>query len=206
MKKLISLFAALFLLFTACLAEAPAPDAPVLSPLQEALLTLGHMDAPADILFSGTPEPVSGKVELLLTEVGLQDVMLYGGAVIAPTDPENTLLMPGNWWADEDEPYQDGRTWLQVAADENKTLYAVYVYPVALDASPVYILDCCTLVDGSLVVLGMGEATADVLTTFDLTVQIYEVAADGKYTAVTNVLIPVVLEGNLLEEAAAPAA
>ena len=206
MKKLISLFLALLMLCSCGFAEKFQPELTVLSPLQIALLRLNITPDVLPIAASGTPQPLCEDVEIILAEVGANDVLFYGGAVVRPADPGKTLLMPGNQFWDEDCPYQDGRNWVEVAADEGKTLYAVYVYPVALDASPMYALDSWALFGGAMVTLGYGAKDLVMPDTLDLTVQIYHVDDQGKFTAVVNTLVSLEVEGSMTEAASVPGA
>ena len=202
MKKLISLFCALFLLCPVCMAEEFIPDLSAVTPLQAALWRCNVTQDPLELAGSGVPEPLFDKVEILLAEVGMAGGWLCGGAVVRPVDPETTLLMPGSAIKDEDCPYWDGRTWLEVAAAEGKELYAVYIYPVALDASPMYALDSLALHGGARVTFGYGERDTAMPDTLDLTVQIYQVAADGKFTKVVDTLVSLPTEGTLAGESA----
>lgn len=202
MKKLLSLFCALMLLCPACLAEEFAPDRSAVTPLQAALWYLGITQSPLELAGSGVPKPLCDKIEILFSEVGMAGEWLCGGAVVRPVDPTTTLLMPGSAIKDEDCPYWDGRTWLEVATDEGMDLYAVYVYPAVLDASPLYALDSMALHGGAMVTMGYGELDAAMPGTLDLTVQIYQVAADGKFTQVVDALVSLPGEGALAGEAA----
>lgn len=203
MKKCAALVCALMLLCCRSVAEEFVPEMFAASPLQYAMARLGVTEELAVVAGSCVPEPLCDDVEILLAEVGVSDVLLYGGAMVRPTNPNKTLLMPGNQFWDEDTPYQDGRNWVQIAADEGKTLYAVYVYPVALDAAPLYALDSWALYGGAMVILGYGEKDAVMPDTLDLAVQIYSVDEDGKFTQVVNTTVSLDIAGNMAEESAA---
>ena len=202
MKKLVSVVFALMLLCSFCLAEEFVPDLSAVTPLEAALLIREISPEPLILAGSGVPDKVFDEVEILLAEVGSVGEWLCGGALVRPADPTKTLLMPGSAFWDEDCPYYDGRNWVQVAADEGKTLYSVYVYPVALDASPLYALDSLALHGGAMVTFGFGEKDVVMPDTLDLTVQIYHVGADGKFTQVVNTLVSLPLDGALAAEAA----
>lgn len=200
MKKLLSLFCALVLFCPACLAEEFVPDLSAVTPLQAALWYRNVTQDSLELAGAGIPEPLCDKIEILFSEVGMAGGWLCGGAVVRPVDPETTLLMPGSAIKDEDCPYWDGRTWLEVAAAEGKELYAVYAYPVALDASPLYALDSMALYGGAMVTFGYGERDVAMPGTLDLTVQVYRVAEDGKFTQVVDALVSLPGDGVLAGE------
>ena len=202
MKKLISVVFALMFLCAASLAEELPPDLSAITPLEAALVMRNVSQEPVVIAGRGVPEKICDEVEILLAEVGSVGEWLCGGALVRPADPARTLLMPGSAFWDEDCPYFDGRNYVQVAAEEGKTLYAVYVYPVALDASPLYALDSLALHGGAMVTFGYGEKDVVMPDTLDLTVQIYRVAADGKFTQVVNTLVSLPTEAPLAADAA----
>lgn len=203
MKKLVSVLCVLMCLCLPCRAEEFIPDLSDARPLQAAISLLNISREPVIIAGSGVPEKLCDEVEILLAEVGSVGEWLCGGALVRPADPAATLLMPGSAFWDEDCPYYDGRHYAQVAADDGKTLYAVYVYPVALDSSPMYALDSLALHGGAMVTFGYGEKDLAMPDTLDLTVQIYRVAPDGKFTAVVNTLISLETPAAVAEESAA---
>ena len=84
-----------------------------------------------------------GSVQVALNEVLYDGAWLYTSAVVTPTDPETTLIMPGGTGLDclvaggyQENLRDDSRTFQAAAIEDQKELILVHINPVEFDDQP----------------------------------------------------------------------
>lgn len=133
-------------------------------------------------------------VQVTFSEVLYDGRSLYTAASVTPSNPKETLIMPGGAFGNDpvsghygETAYADTRTFLSAAEEDGKNLICVYVYPEIFDQVGAYFLDYLQKSNTVSVLLsGASMALQDTLTDITWTVQIYGVDLDTQAFSLLN--------------------
>lgn len=136
----------------------------------------GSLSVDTVALLTDPMEPMTVQnddVQVILREVVYDGIWLYAAADIMALNPDEVMIMPGAAWAEDprngmhgEKTIQDERTYMEAAAEDNKRLLAVYIYPKEFDSLNQYLLDywvlgenCYSFVSGGCI-SSKGEDTS----------------------------------------------
>lgn len=144
-----------------------------------------------------------GDVQVSLDEVLYDGYWLYTAASAIPTDPQKTLIMPGSSQSGDlvsgvykEKQRSDNRTFRDAAAEDEKQLLAVYIYPKEFDQKSVYFLDHLQLANHQSVLFSGGNfiSTSELLP-ITWSIQIYDVdKTTEQYTLRKEYNIPMTIK------------
>ena len=111
---------------------------------------------------------VFGDISVMFTEVLCDGRWLYASVEVKPNDPDAVLIIPCSAFLDDlvsggygEGLRDDGRTFIDAAAQDGKRLVMVYIYPDLLNTLPEYFTDHFQLADDISILLSGGMVSLE---------------------------------------------